>query len=367
MRAPRHQGALRARRPVLRVAAWATLMLSGLAVVAVVVAVVGTESAPPVVGALSETARTLPAAVPAAELTDATGVWHLDTVGPSEFDDPMAGGSAVADVDSDGDLDLVVAHGDLRILRWGGAGYLPPVVVELGTALAVSTADVDSDGWTDLLVARARASDTIVWGGEWIERGTRPDTTEIGGSNTSGALLAGELTGDDRIDIVRLGRGARDSTDIVWEALTRRDFDPVELPDGDRLSLAGELIDVDHDGLLDIWVTRDVGWLEGGDSLFSRGGDPTGPWVDVAPRLGAALEVDGMGVTIADLDGDRVLDAYVSDIGDNEVLLGRTDGFEPATDTGAARIRPPGSADSVISSSWASGATDLNLDGRVDL
>jgi hypothetical protein len=36
-------------------------------------------------------------------------------------------------------------------------------------------------------------------------------------------------------------------------------------------------------------------------------------------------------------------------------------------DTGAARIRPPGSPASTISSSWASGATDVNLDGRLDL
>ena len=75
-----------------------------------------------------------------------------------------------------------------------------------------------------------------------------------------------------------------------------------------------------------------------------------------------------MGVTVTDLDGDARLDAYVSDLGDNEQLM-REDGnrFAATYDTGAARIRPPGAPNEVISSSWASGATDLNLDGVLDI
>lgn len=97
---------------------------------------------------------------------------------------------------------------------------------------------------------------------------------------------------------------------------------PTELPIAERFSLAGELIDADADDLLDIWITRDVGWARGGDTVLSRQGEPGGEWVDVAPDLGVALEVDGMGITLADLDGDDI-----------------------------------------VSSTWGTGALDVNLDG----
>ena len=74
-----------------------------------------------------------------------------------------------------------------------------------------------------------------------------------------------------------------------------------------------------------------------------------------------------MGITVADLDADGVFDAYVSDLGDNQVLINRQGYFEQLDDTGAARIRPPAAERSVVSSSWAAGAADFNLDGRLDL
>lgn len=41
--------------------------------------------------------------------------------------------------------------------------------------------------------------------------------------------------------------------------------------------------------------------------------------------------------------------------------------FEHLDESGAARIRPPGGRRSIVSSSWASGAADLNLDGHLDV
>ena len=353
-----------------RIMAWLLVGLFAGAVVAVAAAsFFGNDSTPSgEAGALADTVWPMPDDIDLPVLADATAAWGLDSTVRSDVDDALAGGSTIADLDADSDPDLVVAHGAVRIFRWDGEGYLAPIVVDIGSAVAVSAADVDADGWIDLLIARDAADDTIVWGGEWTTDGSRPELTELAGANPSSALLAGELSGDERIDIVRLGRGQdQGEPDILWIALGDRRFGTTELPSGDRLSLAGEVVDIDADGLLDVWVTRDVGWINGGDSIYSRRGDPTGPWFDVADDMGAGLEIDGMGVTIADLDGDEFLDAYVSDLGDNEVLMGGPDGFEPAGATGAERVRPPGAPESVISSSWASGATDINLDGRLDL
>lgn len=80
-----------------------------------------------------------------------------------------------------------------------------------------------------------------------------------------------------------------------------------------------------------------------------------------------------MGVTLGDFTGDQRVDVYLSDLGDNELLrrasepelLGRLQFVKE--ERGIGRIRPPGEGPNIISSSWASGLADLNLDGNLDL
>lgn len=235
----------------------------------------------------------------------------------------------------------------------------------------MATGDLDADGATDLLFGTAADRDVIVWGGPWAAARTgaiAARTTLESGRPTTG-LLPADLDGDGVLEIVRLGYGPDTGAtdDLVWRQVSARAFDRVVLPNSDRRSLAAELVDIDGDGDVEIWVTRDVGWAQGADSVYDR--LPSGrEWIDIADRLGADLAVDGMGVTVADLTDDGVLDVYVSDLGDNEVLVGAPDRpFTPVDDIGVARIRPPGAGDSVISSSWASAAIDVNLDGRLDL
>jgi len=57
----------------------------------------------------------------------------------------------------------------------------------------------------------------------------------------------------------------------------------------------------------------------------------------------------------------------LSDIGENDVLAFTEERFAPLADTGAGRIRSPGAGADEVSSSWASGVTDFNLDGSTDL
>jgi hypothetical protein len=313
-------------------------------------------------GELTEPDLTLPPDVPVTRFVDATDAWRLARVDVGADVDAPAGGVAVADMDNDGDLDLVVANGRVAIIPWENDSYGEPTDLGIDGAVGVTATDVDGDGWIDALVARRAHEDVVVWGGE-------SGRTSLPGGSRSSGLIAADLGGDARLDILRLGFGedGQGEPDVIWIAEADRSFVRTELPASDRPSLAAELVDIDEDGLLDIWITRDVGWAIGADSLFSRRGDRAGAWVDVAPELGTALEVDGMGITVADLDADGSLDAYVSDLGDNEVLVYRDGSFEQLDGTGAARVRPPGAVQSVVSSSWASGAADFNLDGRLDL
>ena len=321
-------------------------------------------------GRLTETQPELPPNLVLPRLVDAGREWGLDAVALEAASDPMAGGVASADFDEDGDLDLVIANGTVAIVFWEAGSYGQPVDLDVDDAIGVTTADVDGDVWIDILISRAGDEDTIVWGGPWFITGEAPAVTELPTPGASSALLAAELSGDEAVDIVRLGRGTDDPVpDLLWlgDENDRRSFEQTELPQPDRFSLAGEILDVDLDGLLDIWITRDVGWDRGGDSVLSRKGVASGPWHDIAVDLGVALEVDSMGITIADLDGDGQPDAYVSDLGDNEQLYGGDGSFTTVHDTGAARIRSPGAPTDTVSSSWGSGASDVNLDGVLDL
>ena len=359
--------AIRARR---RRAAWLLILaVPGLIVLAVVVGLL-TEGGEP--GALEERLLVLGPDTVLPRFTDATASTGLaDWTNTSKSQ--VSGGIASGDIDGDGWPDVVVAGGDLGVFFGSDTGAFSPAdgSLRIGRdAVSVAFGDLDGDGSEDLVVGRWGADDVVVWGGPWTE--TRDlavaATATLAGTSVTSSVAVAELSGDGRADVVRLGYGdAGPENDLVLSATDGREFQATELPNSDRRSLAVATTDVDGDGLLDVWITRDVGWIDGGDSIYSRVGDRGGGWVDVAPDYGANIEVDGMGITIADLDGDGLMDGYVSDIGDNEVLRRAGDVFEPVPALGIGRIRPPGAADHLVSSSWSSGVADLNLDGLSDL
>lgn len=320
-------------------------------------------------GATIERLYTRPQRVPPVDLDVATAQWQLDGIRLGGAD-ALAGGATLADLDGDDDLDLVVANGRAVALLWDTNSYSRQLDLGIDDAVSVAVRDLDGDGWPDIALARSGKNDRIVWGGRaLLDSSETLEHTDLAGGNPSAALVPADLVGGARPELIRLGRGGRSgSADRIWVSDgTGRSFSSEALPSSERLSLAATVADIDRDGLLDIWVTRDVGWDTGGDSLYSRRGDRGGPWFDIAEDIGAALEIDGMGITLADLDDDGALDAYISDIGENEVLHRSAAGFSPMPDTGAGRIRPPSQPNSIVSSSWGTGAADLNLDGRLDL
>jgi hypothetical protein len=222
--------------------------------------------------------------------------------------DSTLGGVALLDYDNDGYLDLFFTNGaDIPGLHKSGAtffnrlyhnnhdGTFTDVTAQAGVAgtgysMGAAAADYDNDGWADLYVTGVNRNILYHNNGD----GTFTDVTQK--ANVTGIFSGRKL----------------------W-------------------SVSAAWIDYDNDGLLDLFVTNYLDWspentrvcgpvgkriscppsLYGGEPnlLYHNNGD--GTFTDVSEKTGIAKYVGkGMGVAIADYDGDGWIDIFVAN--DNE-------------------------------------------------
>ncbi len=240
--------------------------------------------------------------------------------GRKYFPQPLCGGVAVLDFDNDGLMDLYFTNGarfpDLRktgpefhnsMLRNKGGGVFEDVTARaglagehLGYSLGAAAADYDNDGFTDLFVANAGANTLYLNQGD----GTFRDVTAASG----------------------LGRK----------------------PEG-TLSVQGAWLDFDRDGHLDLVLSNYTRWTPATDQrcvradgidyychpktypsvphrLYRNRGDGTFNDVTEAAGFAAALG-KGMGIAVADINGDAWDDIFIAnDTEPNFLYLNQRDG-----------------------------------------
>jgi hypothetical protein len=280
-------------------------------------------------------------------LNQGQGTFGALTAYPSGGD---SGEGTVADIDHDGDPDLVVALSDVgksvSVLKNLGGAFAEPVTYDAGApGETVTTLDADGDADLDLAVG-AWARLTMF---KNLGNGTfvpRPGYQSV---NNPDALAGGDLDGDGDVDLVvgentAQGSGAnvfRNRGDGTFHA--RKDFACGDGPED--LCLA----DVDGDGDLDA-ATADTS----GDTVSVLLGHGDGK---LAASVAYAVGNVPRALASADLDGDGAPDlAAACDLDDAvSVLLNQGGAFVPPA------VYASGNSPSSLT------AGDWNNDGHIDL
>ena len=321
--------------------------------------------------------------------------------------DTMGGGVGLIDADGDGRLDVYLVNGcplpvdpdnppaPNRLFRNQGDGTFADVTESAGVGgrgygMGCAVGDIDADGDEDLFVTGFGS--TVLYRNDGD--GTFTDVTEaagVGSDRWSTAAGFADLDGDSDLDLVVVtyveadpatAPPCKDSSGrpihcppgrfpAQPDLLFRNDGDGTftdvsaeagfDLPDGRGLGLA--IADLDGDGSLDLFVANDAvpDFL-----LLNRGGLR---FEEVGVASGAAFDGDGratasMGVVADDLDGDGLIDLYHTNFrNEPDTLLRNLGGGQFADATTGSGLEAP----SLSVTGFGASALDGDNDGTLDL
>ncbi|MEA2604646.1 MAG: hypothetical protein QOF89_5638 [Acidobacteriota bacterium] len=204
----------------------------------------------------------------------------LEAVGKQTFPSPFPAGThslIASDLDRDGDLDLIVAHGKgiawLDNLRQGKFGDRTAAagLATAGPAEALASADLDDDGLPDLIAAGPSGLAL------WHNRGGRFESWAMPGlpQQALSAVLAFDADNDGRLDLAAAGPGG---VIVLGRRGTRAApaFEPLAVENGPKTAAVLVTADLDGDGDLDL-----VAAGEGGLHRLTNDGGNKNHWLDV--------------------------------------------------------------------------------------
>ncbi|MEM6964457.1 MAG: T9SS type A sorting domain-containing protein [Bacteroidota bacterium] len=264
-----------------------------------------------------------------------------------------------ADLDGDGDMDVLSASGgDDRIawyenLGFGNFGSPNMISTEADFAVSVFSADLDDDGDMDVLSA-SEGDDKVAWyenlgGGIFSTQNIISDQ-----ANFARSVYAADLDGDEDLDV--LSASAFDDKIAWYENLGGGTFSTENIiSTGADAAATVQAVDLDNDGDMDVLAASagddKVAWHENqGGGTFSS-------------QNIISLEADFVRCAhAADLDNDGDMDVVSASINDNKIAWYENLG---AGDFGSQNLISSNMA-STNGASWVY-TEDLDGDGDMDV
>ena len=239
--------------------------------------------------------------------TDVAGVAGVADVVSSS----SVGAAALADVDHDGDLDIVLAP--LALWRNNGNGAFTDITRTAGLpagVLATAIVPTDFDNHRDLDLLIVKPDGPILF--KNMRDGTFKDVAaEVGlrdaffpgPQNRITAVATADVNKDDYPDFF-FGRFDAPGLLALSDGTGRYRVSP--FPEGGPRAFAAQMFDYDNDGLIDV-----VTWIAGGLHVARNIGKGWADATTTAARSAGMVEATPASVVVGDIDGD----------GDSDVLL----------------------------------------------
>jgi hypothetical protein len=311
--------------------------------------------------------------------------------------DFKGGGLAVVDLDGDGLPEIVAGRrtgglamfhnlGSLRFQQVAESGLDGSLVIT-----AIAAADLDNDGDRDLVLASAGVAYVMANQGD----GTFREVARFDGSGTTEHILPVDLDGDGLLDLYFSNYDNRSVAGTQNRLYMNRGGLQFMFAGtmGAGQSWSATAFDFDGDGDQDLYVANDTLLVDFGrpvatspstsylpvDLLLRNDGpgpDGVPRFTDLAADMGLAKPRSSMGGLLGDFDDDGVLDLYVPDFGAKKLFLrdpaaGYVESAARLGVNGVVRTNttcgPDTEDEDCLLLSWSAALSDFDLDGYDEL
>ncbi len=294
----------------------------------------------------------------------------------------MSGGLVIFDFNNDGYEDIFVAGGSLKNSAlfqnmkngtfqnvYGSSGIVIPIHDQ---TVGAAAADLDNDGDKDLIITTFERADPYLFenrDGKFYDI-TIPAGLEGKLWNTAVSFIDYDLDGDLDIYLSSyVGSNGGCDRNLFYENLGNMKFKEI----GEALglsdkgcSLASTFSDYDNDGDFDLLVANDFGLTVQSNKIFENL-HPEKKFIDVSETSGFNALIFGMGIEGGDFDEDGDMDYYTTNIGANKFYVnnGNKTMTERGVEFGLDNKHKKGT-DS-LATSWGIQWFDYNHDSYLDL
>jgi hypothetical protein len=282
---------------------------------------------------------------PAVDLGNAVGV-----------PEGIGGHAAVADMDGDGDPDLIVGrdyYGTVLVFKnLGGRTYAAPVAYPIwgSRPLLIATADFTGDGKPDVAVSDYDTGYVHIFPNNGDGSGTLGSPASYWTNGSPGQIVARDFNGDGKIDWAARSANFNCITVYLGDGAGNYEYNAI-LPTGTGAGymLAG---DFTGDGKIDLISAE---YWDGGITFYQGNGDGS----FIVPTGGIPINQYPLGIGAADLDGDGNLDVVAGNAG--------TGGFSVLRNTGGGAFEAPVVFEGGDNNPRALAVGDFNGDGQPDV